>query len=299
MKIIVPLSGGKDSQATLLWATTDGGFGTNIIALFCDTGWEHEVTYAHIVETAAKCGVTLVTVRSKKYDGFVDLAKKKKRFPSSQRKFCTEELKIKPMIDYILDDVNDNCLILQGIRKDESDDRGKMESECTFFKHYFEPYGIDKKGKPKFYTYRKKDVAEFVKKFAADIIRPIFYWTATQTVAYTIEKGQKVNPLYYKGAKRVGCYPCILCTLPELSNIAENDPKYIDRLKDAEAEVGRTFFAPDDIPERYRSSVDPVSGKSITTADDMFRYLADKNNNVDMFQDAGVKVCKSHYSLCE
>ena len=47
MKVVIAFSGGKDSQASLIWAVKK--FGTkNIIAVFCDTGWEHPLTYQHI-----------------------------------------------------------------------------------------------------------------------------------------------------------------------------------------------------------------------------------------------------------
>ena len=50
---------------------------------------------------------------------------KRSRFPSSQRRFCTSELKIKPMIDYILS-LTEPCVIIQGIRAKESEERAKL-----------------------------------------------------------------------------------------------------------------------------------------------------------------------------
>jgi 3'-phosphoadenosine 5'-phosphosulfate sulfotransferase (PAPS reductase)/FAD synthetase len=48
---VVPLSGGKDSQACLMLALQKFS-AENIIALFCDTGFEHPETYAHVAKTA-------------------------------------------------------------------------------------------------------------------------------------------------------------------------------------------------------------------------------------------------------
>ena len=87
MKILVSFSGGKDSQA---W-----GVGGNLIAVFCDTGWEHPDTYKHVNNVCLQMGVRLITLKSK-YD-FVSLAVHKKRFPSTNARFCTSELKMKPM----------------------------------------------------------------------------------------------------------------------------------------------------------------------------------------------------------
>ena len=101
MKIIVSFSGGKDSQACLIQAANKYG-ADKIEAVFCDTGWEHPETYQHISDVCKQLDVKLVVLRSKKYTDFVDMSIKRSRFPSSQRRFCTSELKIKPMIDYIL-----------------------------------------------------------------------------------------------------------------------------------------------------------------------------------------------------
>ena len=113
MKILVSYSGGKDSQASLIWAIKEYGL-KNIEAVFCDTGWEHPITYEHIQKTTDELGVKLVILKSKKYDGMVDMAQKKGRFPSTKARFCTEELKTIPFIDYILSH-KENLLIMQGI----------------------------------------------------------------------------------------------------------------------------------------------------------------------------------------
>ena len=103
MKVIVTFSGGKDSLAALLW--TREHITKNFTTVFCDTGWEHPLTYEYINRIADKLHLDLVTLKSKKYDGMVDLARQKKRWPSTRARFCTQELKTKPCIDYVLDEV--------------------------------------------------------------------------------------------------------------------------------------------------------------------------------------------------
>jgi 3'-phosphoadenosine 5'-phosphosulfate sulfotransferase (PAPS reductase)/FAD synthetase len=140
LKVLVAYSGGKDSLASLIWTIKESGFKKESIeAVFCDTLWEHEETYTHIKETTDALGVKLITLKSKKYDGFVDMSIKKGRFPSTVARFCTEELKTKPMIDYILDECG-HVLVIQGIRADESASRSKMEKQCSYFRYYSEPY---------------------------------------------------------------------------------------------------------------------------------------------------------------
>ena len=298
MKVIVAFSGGKDSTACLLWAVNEGGFKPqSVTAVFCDTGWEHPDTYAYITNTCAAIGVNLVVLKSKKFDGFIDLAMKKKRFPSAKARFCTEKLKSEPMIDYLLDEVRDHCLIIQGIRNQESAARSKMTEHCTFFRYYLEPYSV-KDGKEFRHTYRKQDVLEFRKHFADDILRPIISWSANQVVKYILSHGLRLNPLYYRGAGRVGCYPCIMANHAEVKAMLSNDTRYAARLIDAEEKVGRTFFAPNYIPQKYHTGRDTVSGKTICTASDVIRYLSEQKET--LFQDESETAsCMSFYSICE
>lgn len=161
MKILVSFSGGKDSQACLIQAFKQYG-GGNLTAVFCDTGWEHPDTYKHVNDVCLQMGVRLITLKSK-YD-FVSLAVHKKRFPSTNARFCTSELKMKPMIDYVLS-LKESCIIIQGIRAGESTARAAMEEECMYFKSYFQP---NKKGRTE--NYRSKDVKEWCSQKEGDKI---------------------------------------------------------------------------------------------------------------------------------
>lgn len=328
MRLLVPLSGGKDSQATLLWCIEKYGV-ENLTAVFCDTKWEHDLTYEHLQYQVDKSGVDFEILGSKKYDGFVDLCKRKTRFPSATVGFCTSELKIIPMIDYVLD-IEDNVIIFQGIRKDESKKRNQMSEECRYFKYYFEPYQSNEmiverynekppvtdkqkkqlkkakerleigKNDEKYHTYRKKDVLAWCAKYADDIRRPFFEATADEVIYYSLNREYKVNPLYMMGATRVGCFPCKNARHPEIKLIVDYFPETIDKVRDAEAEVKGTFFAPDYIPKRYHTGFDPKSGKTICTIDDVVKYIVDKNVQFDMFEDLGLaRGCASTYNICE
>ncbi len=331
MKILIGWSGGKDSQASLIWAVHKYG-ADKITAVFCDTGWEHEDTYKHVNEVCEKLAVKLVVVKNKKFDGFVGLAKKKKRFPSTKARFCTEKLKTEPMIDYILS-LNDHCLIIQGIRSDESEDRSKMSRECTYFKYYFQPYTDNekkikalekiklKKGKltsiqqlkydkaferlsigkldAKYHTYRKKEIFEFRNNYADDIFRPVFDWTVQQVIDYIIQNDQKPNPLYYKGMGRVGCMPCVMCRHSEIKSMVKFLPESVERLRSAEKEIGRSFFPPDYIPKRFQTGFDPKSGKSYPVVDDVLKYVAGDDNQTELYEQEGEHRCMSIYMICE
>ena len=243
MKVIVTFSGGKDSLAALLW--TRKHITKNFTTVFCDTGWEHPQTYEYINRIADKLHLDLVTLKSKKYDGMVDLARQKKRWPSTRARFCTQELKTKPCIDYVLDEVQDNMLMIQGIRAAESASRAKMSAQCTYFKYYFEPYGYDKNGKPKKHTYRGKEVRAFREKFADDLLRPVFDWSAQQVIDYILAAGLEPNPLYKMGYKRVGCWPCVMANQRDILNIARQSPERIDEIATLEQELPGTALGSD------------------------------------------------------
>jgi len=326
MKVIVSFSGGKDSQASLIWACKKFG-AENIEAVFCDTGWEHELTYKHVLEVVEKLNVKHVTVRSKKYKNFVDMAVKKKRFPSTKARFCTEELKTKPMVDYILDH-KEHLFIVQGIRNDESDTRKSALESCTYFRFYFEPYLSNslivqkfehreklslvqkvklakakmrlEAGKEdyKFHTYRKKEVIEWRKEFCDDIYRPVLKNTAQEVIDYILQNGQKPNPLYYMGFSRVGCFPCIMCRHQEIKNISGSFPEHIEKLKKAEVEVGRSFFPPKYIPDFYCSGED--KGKKFPLVADVVKYVQGDLNQTELFKEPESDGrCMSVYAICE
>jgi len=296
MKILVAYSGGKDSQASLIWSIKKYGV-QNIEAVFCDTGWESPITYEHIKKTTDELGVKLVILKSKKYDGMIDMASKKGRFPSTKARFCTIELKSIPMIDYILGH-KENLLIVQGIRGMESNSRSKMSAQCTYFKYYFEPVKQNKNGKDVFHTYRKKDIKKWCESYNADILRPVFEWTGQMVINYIIENGQEPNELYKQGFKRVGCFPCIMSGHKEILNIITRYPERFDEIIEFGNKIS-SFFSINCIPERYQSGVCPRTGKSFTTALDIKRYLENKNNTIDLFEQDEPISCSSYYHLCE
>lgn len=283
MKILVLFSGGKDSQACLIQAVERYG-ADKIEAVFCDTGWEHPDTYTHINDVCKQTGVKLVTLHPKL--GFVELAKKKNRFPSVFSRFCTVELKIKPTIDYILS-INDSVIIIEGVRAQESVKRAAMSDECMYFRSYFDVINGRKE------YYRRKEVLEWCKKHDASVIRPIFLWTAQEVIDCILTAGQKPNPLYFRGYSRVGCMPCIMSRMSNIK-LLNNDPAMKQRLIDAEMYVGKSFFAVSTIPKWA------CRNKVYAMADEVFKYVSDKNLTLDMFEPEDGYSCMSLYhGLCE
>jgi len=329
-KVLVAWSGGKDSQASLIWACKKYG-AKNVDAIFCDTGWENPITYLHVVDICEQMGVPLTILRSSKYDGFEDLANKKKRFPSTKARFCTEELKTKPMIDHILS-LRDHLIIVQGIRADESNARALMAKQCRYFKYYFTPYTdniskvktlekamrknkTDKQVKKleklkerlrngkldeKYHTYRKKEVFEWCSRFSDDVHRPYFDKQASEVMNDIFAAGQKPNKLYYMGRARVGCDPCIMCRHSEVKAMVKFTPESVERLRNAEKRLGRAFFPPKYIPNRYCTGRDR-NGKVFPVVDDVINYLTGGEYAPELFAEHEKEEhrCMSFYGICE
>ena len=265
---IISFSGGKDSTALILWAKENLEEFTTV---FCDTGWEHDITYSYIDYINKKLlDGKLVVISSDKFGGFEEMVKYKKRVPSAKARFCTEELKLKPMKGYI--EQFEEKVIYVGIRADESLSRSQMPERA-----YADYYGCD-------------------------MVRPLIKWSAED--CFNIMKKYKVepNPLYKLGMKRVGCMPCIMVTLPEVKNIFFQFPDVIEKIKKIETDLGRTFFPPEYIPERFCSRVEKKKDGTeirVPTVDDVLKYVRDDPDQINMFPEEPGESCMSYYSICE
>jgi 3'-phosphoadenosine 5'-phosphosulfate sulfotransferase (PAPS reductase)/FAD synthetase len=338
MKQIISFSGGKDSLAT--WIKMAKSIKPeNLLVVFCDTQWEHPMTYSYIQEIIEHFGAQnqFRILKNGQSLGFESLVRKKGRFPSATARFCTSSLKVEPMIDFLLDEVNEHSIIYQGIRHEESASRAKMNAQCTYFKHYFQPYDRNdwklerllnypsptlhqkkkietlkakiEKGKldPKYYTYRKKEVIEYCQKYNTDLDRPVIELTAKEVIEIILNEGLKPNPLYYFGSGRVGCYPCIYVTHSELWQIIINDFWVIEKISELEIDCGTTFFAPNYIPKRYHTG-SSINKKGETASfcwiTDVVKYLKDKYSQGDLLQEMDAKDqqqrgCMSAFAVCE
>lgn len=289
MKILVSFSGGKDSQACLIKAVNDYGK-DKVTAVFCDTGWEHADTYKHIHHVVKQLTVPLVTLKSKKYKDFVNMSIKKGRFPSTRARFCTSELKVIPMIDYILSQ-DESFIIIQGIRAKESKARAGYDVECSYFKEYFSDEVKN--------LYHKTAVREWCKTHDASVLRPIFHWSAQEVIDYILSNGQRPNPLYERGFSRVGCFPCVMCRKREAQLIskdewAANRLLGAERRMKEETERGSSFFPPGYIPKRF------CANGEYPTVQEVFDYVNRNDAQLDLFEpEEGYSCISVYHGLCE
>lgn len=211
-RVVASVSGGRDSAAASLLLS-----GNNIAheRVFMDTGWEHELTYEYLRGPLTNVLGPITEIRGEL--DFLQLVKKKGLFPSRVMRFCTEQLKVFPIMDYILRLTEQYDVVnVVGIRRAESKARESM---------------------PEW---------EWSDDFNCWIWRPLVTWTAADVEAIHDDYGLPFNPLYYLGASRVGCWPCIHARKAEIALVAKHDPARIDLIAETEQHLNERGAARDE-----------------------------------------------------
>ena len=258
--LVVSVSGGKDSTAMALWLI-DQGLKDRCHWVFADTGWEHPEVYAYLDELEKLIGPIHRAMSQKYPKGFTDLVKYKGFFPGRTLRFCTTELKVKPIRAFLAEfDSPINCV---GIRAAESRSRSAMEMWDA--------------GGP----------------LDSDTWRPIIEWGVDDVVE--IHNRHNVRPcsLYLRSvnpSSRVGCYPCIYARKQEISAIAETDSWRIDEIRELENEVGKTFF---------HREIASKSGKEPAAIDEVVQWAkTDRGGRQFKLLDRGEPGCRM-WGLCD
>lgn len=214
-RIIVPVSGGKDSQAVLALAVDRHG-ADSVIAVHQATGFDHSLTMAHMSYMAERYGLPVVQVKSSRFDDIFDLIGTMGFFPNSLSRQCTKEFKIVSFQRWMREEaLLKTGHIYFGMRGDESASRSKkygdlgpkdVFSVCDMSKNYREGFR------------------------AVTVSLPIVDWSTGRVFKFLADRGDRVNPLYARGHDRVGCYPCLLGSKKEWE-LAAADPEGMANIK--------------------------------------------------------------------
>lgn len=222
------VSGGKDSLAMCLHLQD---LGIEFRPIFFDTGWEHADTYAYLTDLETRIGeirrlsneptlpddlepyaVELETMLGHR-SPLVRWVLKKGMFPSRVRRFCTQELKIRCVQQVMREahDAGELPVNVIGIRSRESAARAKLSE-------------------------RELDPA-----MDCMVWRPIIDWTEQEVIDRIKAAGLAPNPLYLRGSRRVGCWPCIMANKADLRLVSEDDSRVqvIERMEQIVGELSR------------------------------------------------------------
>lgn len=191
VKVLVPVSGGKDSQAALKMAMQHHA-PEDVRGLFCDTQFEHPLTYAHVEKLRTLYGpVRIDTVTG---GSVMEKSIKYGRFPGGGARHCTDELKIRETRIYCkaLAEEQGGFEVWYGMRTQESPERekryaGKLDDAL------YHPHEVMTK------------YPKYLGKMGVRFRLAICSWSEFDVLEYL--DGQE-NPLYAAGFPRVGCFPC-------------------------------------------------------------------------------------------
>lgn len=207
--VVVGTSGGKDSTATCLHLQE---LGIEHRRVFADTGWEHPDTYEYLCDYLPEHIGPIDWVQGE-YT-FEELVEKKGMFPGALSRFCTTELKVKPIQEY-LGGIDGEIINPIGIRAAESQARAKQVEW------------------------------EWSDTFDCWVWRPIIRWSEQDVIDIHQRHGVRPNPLYIKGsgATHVGCFPCRFAGKKDLNLMAEIWPERVDTIRALEQRVGDAAVA--------------------------------------------------------
>jgi len=320
---IVNVSGGKDSGACLELALMRG---IKFRSVMADTDNEARVTRDHVAALSERLiahGQTPVELVKSDFSGrlktkrehiqknwsragvpqdridraleilrpsgnvFLDLCLWKGRFPSRRSQFCTEFLKQDAIFRGVLEPALRRTPVVQwlGVRRDESPARARA---------------------PMFRKTRINGMYPLIS------FSPIIHWSGENAVNFAQNRGAPVNPLYYQGFTRVGCFPCINASKNEIARIGIHHPEEIairaeweDLVADASKRGAATFFAAKTTP---RGAALAKSDEAAASTDypripevvDWAR-TARGGKRRDPERDAELEstLCSSAYGLCE
>ncbi|QDE83272.1 phosphoadenosine phosphosulfate reductase family protein [Myxococcus xanthus] len=203
-RVVASVSGGKDSAALSLHLRE---LGIEHDRVFLDTGWEHSATYEYLRGDLERTLGPITWLRAERQ--MEDLIRHKGMFPSKQRRYCTQELKVRPMQHHLsaLVASGQDVVSAVGIRHEESAARAQLGEW------------------------------EWSEGFDCEVWRPLVSWSQDDVIAIHKRHGLNPNPLYLRGAERVGCWPCIYARKSEVRLLAAVDPERVELLRRLEADV--------------------------------------------------------------
>ncbi|NDC96405.1 hypothetical protein EB077_13960 [bacterium] len=213
--IFVNHSGGKDSQAMLAYVMSLGLPG-EVVVVHSDLG-EMEWEPMHKFIEANSFGLPVHVVKPEL--DFFQLCRKYNRLPSGLARFCTSELKTRPISKFIKEYMNakgySRAINAIGIRAEESPARAKKE-----------PF---KKSK---ISTKAHNIMEWL---------PIFDMKLGDVWFQIKKAGQQPHEIYSKGFSRLSCVFCVFGRIEEHKKAAKMRPELFQKMAALEVELNKSI----------------------------------------------------------
>ncbi|MFX1294691.1 MAG: phosphoadenosine phosphosulfate reductase family protein [Promethearchaeota archaeon] len=193
----VSFSGGKDSLCLLLLVLETLG-PTDVF--FINTGIEFEETVNYTNEIIRELGLSKKFSVENSKESFWDNLKKF-GIPSKDYRWCCKVIKLASITNFLNKRYPGTKVVtFIGSRQYESSSR---------------------------YHYKKISINSFLPQQIS--VSPIHKWSSLHVWIYLLSKQVKINPLYFKGYKRIGCIYCPATKLSELELLNESHPDLYTR----------------------------------------------------------------------
>jgi len=228
-KIVISISGGKDSSVLMKWAI-DNFPKEKLVCVHAEIDIDWDETIPIVKEQCKYFDLPLVIVKAidknGKEKGFIDQLTAPRvnrktgaigeyQFPSMSNRWCTSVLKTGP-IDKYCRSLKGNVLVLIGERREESSQRAKLEA-----------YRPDLKNS----------------KAGRNIVKysPILDLLENEVWEIINKNNIPKHPCYQLGVSRASCAICIFSSDKEIAIAANHAPHIVKRLIDAENKIQHSY----------------------------------------------------------
>lgn len=212
-KIILSVSGGKDSQAMVEIVASEPAVSDKLVLVYADTGaeWKESVVQCELI--SKKHNIPLIV--SKAFRSLPEEILRRRMWPSASCRNCTSNCK-RSNIDKIVRKYEGNILVVTGERREESRKRSILEEE--------EPLSR--------LTTKKRNVTSY---------RPMLGFTEQDIFRIISASGLPAHPAYGFGNERVSCVLCVLATENDLRVGAKHNPEFAKQYLKMEEDMNHRF----------------------------------------------------------
>lgn len=228
-KVVLSISGGKDSSVLMQWAV-DRIPKEKLICVHAEIDIDWKETIPIVKQQCEHFGLPLVIVKAVDKDGqdkgFLSqlLTKRKDRktgelketkFPDMGNRWCTSVLKIGPIDKYVRT-LRGNVLVLLGERREESPKRAVLNEYRPDLENTIE--------------------GRYVVKFS-----PILDLSVSEVWKIISDNKLPVHPCYGWGVSRASCAICIFSSAKEIVLAKKHAPEIVEKYMETEKQISHSF----------------------------------------------------------